>query len=226
MARYHRLKNIAAIHTSSAYNALVQTNESMQKVRYIYAPKKYEYGKTFFYEHKNDQIEKGFIITAKENIDIQYISFILNSLMTALKICNGDLTRTTNLTIKLLESIPIQYVDKSRMFTLGLCNRIIQVILRKMEIESENEVYQFYYNLFSEIRDGMSMELLMQPLFERFQIHIIDEWENLLFEHESNLRIPLLAKAMLEDDNKLMNQVRKMRILITNIGNLIIEETD
>ena len=146
--------------------------------------------------------------------------------MTALKICNGDLTRTTNLTIKLLESIPIQYVDKSRMFTLGLCNRIIQVILRKMEIESENEVYQFYYNLFSEIRDGMSMELLMQPLFERFQIHIIDEWENLLFEHESNLRIPLLAKAMLEDDNKLMNQVRKMRILITNIGNLIIEETD
>ena len=140
MARYHRLKNIAAIHTSSAYNALVQTNESMQKVRYIYAPKKYEYGKTFFYEHKNDQIEKGFIITAKENIDIQYISFILNSLMTALKICNGDLTRTTNLTIKLLESIPIQYVDKSRMFTLGLCNRIIQVILRKMEIESENVI--------------------------------------------------------------------------------------
>lgn len=226
MAQTRYLKDIANIYTSNAYLAHLQDNLSLQKVRYIYVPKKFEYGKTFFYEHKKEITEKGFIVTAKNNIEIQYISFLLNSLMTALRICNGNLSQSTSINLKLLETIPAKQVDDFRMFSLGLCNRIIQVILRKMETDSENEIYKFHYNLFSEIRDGMSIELLTQPLFERFQIHIIDEWENLLITNESKIRIPQLVNVLMEDNNELMNQVRKMRILITNIGNLLKEESE
>lgn len=226
MARTPSLKQIASIYTSDAYQALITKDESMRRMRYIYVPKKFEFGKTFFYEHKNENIDKGFILTPKEGISIQFISFLLNSIMTALNICDGNLNKTAIISKKILEAIPVRVVDRYRMFSLGVCNRIIQLILMRLESSPQNEVYQFHYNLFSEIRDGMSMELFVQPLFERFQIHIIDEWENLIIDNLPNIKITIIANQLMENSNELMNQIRKMRTLITNITVLLNKEKD
>lgn len=226
MARTPSLKQIASIYTSDAYQALITKDESMRRMRYIYVPKKFEFGNTFFYEHKNENIDKGFIITPKEGISIQFISFLLNSIMTALNICDGNLNKTAIITKKILEAIPVRVVDRYRMFSLGACNRIIQLILMRLESSPQNEVYQLHYNLFSEIRDGMSMELFVQPLFERFQIHIIDEWENLIIDNLPNIKITIIANQLMENSNELMNQIRKMRTLISNITVLLNKEKD
>ena len=206
--------------TSEAYLKLIDADATIKDKRYIYLPKKFEYGKTFFYDKRHERPESGFVVLANDEFDIKYISFILNSIIIAFYFCGNQLSKPVTLTLKKLSDIPLRDADEDTMFFTGLCNRILQIIYTRLANNPGNEVYSFYCKVISEIRDALAMEHLTQPLFEKLDIHIIDKWIDLLLSKDDIMTIPEIVNTVLEDDNELMNQIRKMRIVITNIGNL------
>lgn len=214
------LKDIAKILTSDAYLKLIDSDVTLKDKRYIYLPKKFEYGKTFFYDKRHELPEPGFVVMANEGIDIKYISFILNSIIIAFYFCGSQLSKPVLLSLKKLSDIPLREADEDTMFFTGLCNRMVQVIYTRYLKYPNREVYEYHYKIMSEIRDALAMEHLTQPLFENLDIHIFEKWIDLLFSKDDIMTIPEIVNTVLEDNNELMNQIRKMRIVITNIGNL------
>lgn len=225
MINVPHLKDIAGIMTTDAFSLKLSENAMLHDVRYIYLPKKYEYGKTFFACKKGNIEEKGFIVLAREDVDIYYISFILNSIITALGLCDGVLNKEAQITKKKLYSLPVCIVDEDTSYYLGLSDMILQVIHKRIISYPDNEMYQYHYELFAEIRDGLAMELFIKPIFEKTNIHIISEWKTEVDSIDKPF-INILASKIDQDNNELMNQVRKMRVLITNIGKILQENKD
>lgn len=215
-----KLKDLVNIYTSEMYQDLVLKNRNFQNQGYIIVPKKYEFDKTFFFiRHDWTEDDKGFIIIPKEEINLHYIAFWLNSLPTALCLTDGDLSKPATITKRKLNSLPARSVDKELMFSLGKCNSLTQEI---QEYRSEkDDAIPYLYDLFTEIRDGLSLAIVLKSLFDKRQISIIDEWNKVL-SGEPKSNIDLISKIVLEKDG-LMNQVQKIRVLITNLSELLQE---
>lgn len=213
-----KLKDLVNIYTSEMYQDLVLKNRNFQNQGYIIVPKKYEFDKTFFFiRHDWTEDNKGFIIIPKEEINLHYIAFWLNSLPTALCLTDGDLSKPATITKKKLISLPARSVDKELMFSLGKCNSLIQEI---QEYRSEkDDAIPYLYDLFSEIRDGLSLALVLKSLFDKSKITIIDEWKKVL-SGEPKSNIDLISQIVLEKD-ELINQVQKIRVFITNLSDLL-----
>lgn len=218
MIRGCKLKDLVYIYTSEIYQDLVMKNQSFQDQSYILVPKKYEFDRTFFFIQDNWYGgDKGFVIIPKDDIEIQYVAFILNSLPTAISLTDGEFSKPTIITKKKLTNLPARMVGTELMQSLSKCNSIIQD-LQKYRAEKGDEI-PYLYDLFTEIRDGLSLALILKALFDKSQIRIIDEWERVL-SGEPRSNIDLISHIVSEKD-ELMNQVQKIRVLITNLSELL-----
>ena len=218
MIRGCKLKDLVYIYTSEMYQDMVMNNQNLQDQSYVLVPKKYEFDRTFFFIQDNwNGEDRGFIIIPKDDIEIQYVAFILNALPTALALTDGEFSKPTTITKKKLTNLPARMVDTELMQSLSKCNSIIQD-LQKYRAEKGAEI-PYLYDLFTEIRDGLSLALMLKSLFDKSQIRIIDEWKRVL-SGDPGSNIDLISHIVSEKD-ELMNQVQKIRVLITNLSELL-----
>lgn len=217
MEQVPHIKDIALVKTMEGYKSFLTKQGEDYKARYVLVPKKFEYGKSYFFEKNYESDDNGFVIIPQNNVELSYVAFLLNSLIVALSICEGDLRKSVTLTKKKLEDIPVRYTDEDRMYFLGLCNKMIQAIHKHIEKNEDSDYDKFLLSMFCEVRDGMSLELVAESLLLKYDIHIIDEWINLLLNADDPLSVPKLAVELRKDDNALMNQIKKMRLLLNII---------
>lgn len=213
------IKDIAIVYTSSSYQ-LLNMNDSVDS-RYIYVAKKFVYGESFFPMLRGTCPNDGFIVQAKEGIDLSYIAFILNSVITAVYLTGNNLSKSISLSKKRIETIPVRETDDATMYILGLSSRMVQASHSFMEKEPEKDIFRFHYSVLSELRDGLALEFLTQPLFDKLGVHILDAWVNYLDNYDGRIKIPVVVSQLLDDDNEVMNQIKKMRLVITNISKLL-----
>lgn len=165
----------------------------------------------------------AFYIVSDSTKDLYYIAFILNSGMAKFEFSERNaahLSGTVN-TNKLknftLVDIPDEYKNPCNELDL-LIGNLDQYVKKGDEVQ----YLEFVCSFMNDLRDAIVSEIYLQPLFDKYNVHILDRWvDEYKRIHEGdvsdwNTYLTSLFDSLFSPNNQLLEGMKKFRMLIND----------
>lgn len=187
----------------------------------IVAAKRYTPFKTYFYVSDSCSIEENAFYIISSKPQLYYLAFWLNSVGGLYSLFGDDIDthKTYVLTKKALSTLPIPIATKETEKIFVFIENLIEQIQRNTVDTRYDELKRL---LFMEIRDAVSLEIMLPEAFKEHNINIIqnlfheiEKWEEQSDDSDS------ILIDLMKADNKVMNNIKLMNLVInhTNISN-------
>lgn len=231
-----KLSNIAVINNRTLQEKMLSSIDGKDKPLFVFVPVKGEVhssGMTLV----TDEIQEkdGFYVNLKPIYygiyRIDYLAFVLGSLAGHVvlffdrekKVFKRRITKKQLTEFKLREeSIENQ---KAYGYSATICTVLAQLHHQMLG----DKYYQLRLSMFTDVRDALSVAQIMAPSINQIgiNINILAAWKELLDKHsDKQYNLNDLYSDLLNDNNSVMNEVRKMRIIFTNLANLVKKATE
>lgn len=217
------LKDKVKIYAKKGFDAYINNNPEYAESLHLMIQKSFNQESIYCHVSRSKDKDAFYIVSARSK-DLQYIAFVLNSLIGKLYL-SSDVNRptpcgivtTTKLKSFLLVDIPDEYKNP--------CNELDLLIglLDKNEMK-DIQYYDFVRSFMRDLRDAITMEIYLPDLFINSDVHILDSWVNEYNRiHESdNLDWDSYFKILLESifarDNILFESMKQFRMLIKDVA--------
>lgn len=220
------LKEFGRVFTYQKYLQEEKDNSDVKRKRKIVFNKKYSDSDDYCIVKRDVEENKMCFLSNDDNDFVYYLHLLLDSLIGRLLLGTNTKKNTIKgpVTIKALKDFPVAVTSEKVMRAAASLDLTIRTII---EIMSEKEDAQFLEsarNLMQELRDDFVLELYAKPLFETNNIEIVDL---LVKVRESNPEetlgsfAPIILKEVTSPDSALLSNIRRVRVLITDIHNTL-----
>lgn len=180
--------------------------------------------------------EDGFyVILKKKYMSIfraDYIAYQLSSLAGGLKLLYDTEKQRykTRILLNVLKDYSICCESVEAQYYYAISERLVSILSEIVETTEEMECeefavsYRYKVNFYKEIRDALSLEQELKPLFKEYGISIFKHWVGIVDKSREStnkdFEKAIFAEAT-STKNELYNNIKKMRLLISNITKLI-----
>lgn len=225
------LKYFATVYTIATFkkdmeNGKIKDNETCLLIpQYIYRIGEF----TTIAKPVNVQASSNvaFVIICKQDY-MGYIAFLLDSVICKLHFFKSDINRQDNVRVtkKALEELQVIDVDEVVYNHYALVEQMVKMLRDKLTEELISSSPAFTANTLTEVRDAMAIELIIHPILEKFDVRILDGWMQAVKELRSNdspAAIHAFVSQTLMPGSSLLNNIKKMTMVLNNINKLIIE---
>lgn len=220
-----KLGDIADIYTAVTY---VKNLDKIGQFPYIYIPKVFcAAQKTQFLWYENQTLLDGYGVMSKtKEIDMLYLYTILNSIGYQIYLNRGEYLKKVKLTIKQLKEVPIAIPSFQIQGVVSYLQLLIAQIAKVSRLDDFSYIQ---LRLFQEIRDSISVQLLVPDVLKNYDVDVLSKWIEFLVGFCQNREVSIeeaprqLGKLLLQPANGVLNEVKKMRVVIRQINNSIIE---
>lgn len=165
-------------------------------------------------------------ISDKDNEWLYFLHLLLESILGRLmlvdKVQNGDVKGSV--TQKALKEFPVIDVSSDIIWAGAALDLTMHTIMRIMQEKEDALFLESARNLMEELRDIFVMELYAKPLFEVNNIEIVNSLVKLRYDcSNENLNevVPHLLKGITDPNSELLSNIRRFRVLIGNMSNLL-----
>jgi len=234
--RIYRLGEIAGIVTGSRMKrdfSITNTEE------HIFIPKTVRHENLCVEMVKGIAETDGFYVLLKEEyksaLRKDYVIYQLSSLAGGLKLLYDTEKQQyrSRILLNILKQYSICVIPIDLQFYYAISQNLVSYLHAVIETVSyvkEQEDFvasrQYMIEFFKEIRDALSLEQELQPLFNEYGITIFTHWKNIIDKtkgDKNNFEKNIFIEAT-KPKNELYNNIKKMRLLVSNIGKLITEK--
>lgn len=181
--------------------------------------------------------EDGFYVLLKKDYKsvfrADYIAYQLSSLAGGLKLLYDTEKQRykTRILLNVLKDYSICCESVEAQYYYAISERLVSILSEIVETTEEMECeefavsYRYKVNFYKEIRDALSLEQELKPLFKEYGISIFKHWVGIVDKSREStnkdFEKAIFAEAT-STKNELYNNIKKMRLLISNITKLIL----
>lgn len=157
---------------------------------------------------------QGFCVVAQNvnYLNIEYISFWVNSVIgkVSMFVKDNGITYKKHITNRALGLCPIYIVPIPFMKSLTALQHIVDFTNMSMKKRQNDRYVKLQYSLFSEIRDGISIEITLESLMYGRTFGILDEWLELWNMHgEKEQSSSQIFNELISDNCTILNKIKK-----------------
>lgn len=231
-----KLGDIAVINNRSLQGKILSSVEEKDKLLFVFVPIKGEThrsGMTLVTDELLD--DEGYYVNLKMSYyglyRIDYIAFELGSLAAYIGLF---FDREKNeykkrITKKLLTEYEIREESLENQKAYGYSAAICSVLAQLPSKTQSDKYFQLRYSMFTDVRDSLSVAQVMAPSMKQLgiKINMLEVWKELLEKHISDTsNLNALYSDLLDDNSSVMNEVRKLRIVFSNMASLVKKALD
>lgn len=195
-------------------------------IEYVYVPNKYSHESFEICIAEGSAVEKGYAIIPKnDKVSLVYILAYLNSATGLLYITNNELYKNSQLTYSALNAIPIRIIKSEYQNAFAFLQLMIFYLKTRNESNDTDRYDNYRIELFAEIRDAISMQIMVPKLFDTFDVEVLGNWTSTLSacaERYPNLkRIEMaerISELLLDSNSPVINNVRKFRFVLDSLS--------
>lgn len=226
--------NIAELCTIvSAKTYKQHLNKNAKKDSTLYIEAKYNMDKRLAYFTSMIN-ETGFYLLSNKKFDLLYIAFILNSYVGKLLLHNkgndnyikGNVTRHNLGAIRIV-NIPHSYRRACNILEL-LIDRISTLNVGDRTVEIKEATISFL----GDMRNYISLELYMKPIFVSHQVSILEPWTRFVYNNHTQFdrcsiddTFTRFYKHIADPENEVMDAMKKVRMFMWELVSNIKKET-
>ena len=175
--------------------------------------------------------EEGFYVELRpeyyEKVSVSYLMFEIGSISGYVALFFNKNKRNFEKRLKKQQLLDFEFREESweAQEVYGYSAFIVS-ILSGLNLEHEGNKYlQLRLSMFVDIRDSLSIVQIMEPSFkERVDLNLFNSWKDLLDTYDKDLKS--IFKALLDNETKVMNDVRKVRIVVKNLISFVRKKQD
>ena len=160
-----------------------------------------------------------------EEVDPYYLCFELMSIIgnVALLYDRGKKDYKSRITKKELGCLKIEIPDMERQLVYADSSYFVDRLKAYLMTKKDDRYNQLRLSVFTEVMDALSIEQVMSSFFNDMDIRIYDPWKRLLEKYDRNDKqyMNKLFGELISQDSEVMNGVRKVRIAVKNIVELL-----
>jgi len=150
---------------------------SDRKKTFIYCPDSYNPSKMEFSVVEADGFEKGFgIVANSEKVNIMYLVSVLNSYISWAFMTEGKVEEKTSVTLKKLGNIAVRILPSTIQKQVACLHFLLSDIRQQKEDGIDNSILDYWQNVYKEVLNAISLELVIPQLFKEYEISILESW--------------------------------------------------
>lgn len=188
----------------------------------LYVGRRYDMGKTLAFFTQNHQ-ESGYYLHCDDKQQLLYIAFILNSYVGMLLLHNegSDEYGKGSVTKKNLGAVRICMITDNYIKACNILELIIGRVSSSNADEDAKEAKEAAISLLTDMRNFISLEIYMKPVFVEHQVSVLEPWEK--FVNEKGVlynwdtidgTIKSFYKAILDPENEVIDAIKKARMFV------------
>lgn len=223
-----RFGDVVEIYTPTSFK---QKKSILGNQSYIYVPKTFCAMQTKFAWREDEDLMDGYAVVSKyKEIDLLYIFTIMNSIGFQIYLNCGVLFKKVNLTLKKLMGVPFVITNSEYQEVIFSLEVLIVQIQDSINSHKADAFAGFRGSLFKEVRDYISIQMLTIDILKELDIDVFGAWVDLFnnFWEERNFMCSLeeaqeqIVRMLLEPENMVMTELKKMRLVIEQISNSLL----
>ena len=227
-----KLSDIAVINNRSLQEKMLSSVEEKDKPLFVFVPiigEVHRSGKTLVTDELLD--DEGYYVNLKMSYygiyRIDYIAFELGSLAAYIVLFFDREKKEykKRITKKQLTEFEIREESLENQNAYGYSAAICSVLAQLPAKTQSDKYFQLRYSMFTDVRDSLGVAQIMAPSMRQLgiKINMLEAWKELLEKNTAGVtsNINALYSDLLDDNNSVMNEVRKLRIVFTNMANLV-----
>lgn len=206
----------------SAKNYALSSKKDGNEGIALYVGRKYDMGKTLAFFTHNLQ-ESGYYVHCDDKQLLLYIAFILNSYVGMLFLHNegSDEYGKGSVTMKNLGAVRICMIPDNYIKACNILELIIGRVSSSNADEDVKEAKEATISLLTDMRNFISLEIYMKPVFVEHQVSVLEPWDK--FVNEKGVlynwdtidgAIKSFYKAILDPENEVMDAIKKARMFV------------
>lgn len=158
----------------------------------------------------------------QEKVSYDYLMFEIASLAgyVALFFCKDKMKFKKKLTKTQLLNFEFRKENLDTQSVYGYSALIVSIMSMHISKHINDKYFQLRLSMFVDVRDSLSIAQIMQPSLKEMGIslNLFNSWKALLDKSQIKENgINAIFDALLDDKTEVMNDVRKIRILFTNL---------
>lgn len=218
-----KLSDVSSILSSAGFIRVFRKGaDHSQKILFIHCPELYDPEKMEFVMKEADGFVKGYAILPKtQDINIVYLTSILNSFVSWAFLADGDMEKRTSITLKKLRNISVRLLPDEIQRAVGYLYYILKDIRKQKEAGDTNPYLDYWISVYLEAQNAIALELVMPQFFKEYEITMLETWCALIGKCSSeNPGIDLermkevLGQELLAPQNQMTGNIKKLRVVM------------
>lgn len=221
------LKDKVKVFTSKGFETYRKTNLEAEGTKHLVIQKSFKQETIFCRVSKT--IEKdAFYMVSGLSKDLYYIAFILNSSLGKIYLTEGNMNKPLcgNVTATKLKNFSLVDIPDDYKNPCSELDRVIGVLEQYINAGKTHQYVTFVQTFMKDLRDAIVMEIFLQPIFEKSNVHVIDCWvEEYNKLHgldisDWNTYLNTLFESLFSQNNQLLESMKQFRMLIEDVTSI------
>lgn len=219
-----KLSEVGTLVSAARYSVLESLPENRGK-QYVAFQKRHIPRHSFYSVLKHRDIaHDAYFFSPKDNFDIYYILFILNSYIGQTMVNGGPESKRNAVTLTTLSQVPVADIDLARQKACGYMEQMIEALVNTKD---RDRYIDYRIQTFGELRDAIITELIADDIISFDGIDLMDSWcsmfdkycnEDLMTSTEETAKV--IFDELMLPSNQVMNNLKKFRISVRKFAAL------
>lgn len=173
-------------------------------------------------------LPEGSVALFPQKCSAGYLSFLLNSLPCKLALFGNKLNvkAKTKISRKAVGELIVFEVEKDSDEAYAIADQLRTLAFEQYNKDRSNAAFHHFYMIWDDFCNILAIELYAHPLFEKNDIHILENWKDVLQRFSKDNDLNVLFGFLTKSDEKLRNEIIKAHMLADNVDKYIKELND
>lgn len=173
---------------------------------------------------ENKTIDGKNYVILTEKILPYYLTFLLNSLFCKTVLFDGKINslRKVKINKKIISDLELVIVEEQLQLYYEIAERLRQSVFTLFDDSNLNsEKVEVMISIFDNLCNALALELYLNPILEELDIHIFQNWKDVVDTITDQNSAELLIKELTNRNSPLRNQMMKLYMYATQISSKI-----
>lgn len=221
------LKDKVKIFTSKGFETYRRTTPEAEGEMHLIIQKSFKQ-ETLFCHVSNSTEKDAFYLVSGLPQDLYYIDFILNSSLGKIYLSEGDANKPLCGRVTATKLKKFVIVDIPDDYKTPCCelDRVLGVLEQSVNAGKTHQYVSFIQTFMRDLRNAIVMEIFLQPIFEKSNVHVLDSWvEEYNKLQDSNISnwdtyLYKLFESIFSQNNRLLESMKQFRMLIEDVASI------